>query len=102
MEFLVHIEGQVVCDLSPDEIADLRVREQARGEELFASGAIRRIWRIPGRRANVGIWVAEDAGELHELLVSLPAHTWQDVTVTALAPHPLEVPAAQTDFEQRL
>jgi muconolactone D-isomerase len=49
-----------------------------------------RIWRIPGRTANVGIWEAPDATALHDLVSSLPLFPWLDVTVTPLARHYLE------------
>lgn len=90
MEFLVHIEIALPPDLSDAERALLEQGERERGLELRASGAITRIWRIPGRRANVGIWSAEDATALHELLSSLPLFPWMDITVTPLARHPLE------------
>jgi muconolactone D-isomerase len=45
------------------------------------------MWRVPGRRANVGIWKAADASELHELIVSLPLFPWMNVQVRALADH---------------
>jgi muconolactone D-isomerase len=58
--------------------------------ELRRSGVIRRIWRIPGRFANVGIWDAPDATALHQYVSSLPLFPWLDVQVTALALHHLE------------
>ncbi len=64
--------------------------EAARGEQLIASGHIVRIWRIPGRRENVGIWRCRDATELHALLESLPAFPYFTASATALATHPLE------------
>ena len=91
MEFLVEIEPGRKPGLEGEAQADLVARERARGRELRASGAIRRIWRIPGRAgANVGVWEAPDATVLHELISSLPAFPWMDVRVTALAEHPLE------------
>jgi muconolactone D-isomerase len=87
MEFLVEIEiGPIPADVR-DEVL---VAERERGAELVAAGTIERIWRIPGRHANVGIWVAEDASALHRAICSLPAHPWMDVAVSALAVHPLE------------
>lgn len=49
-----------------------------------------RIWRIPGKVANVGIWDAPDASALHEALSSLPLFPWMSIEVTALATHHLE------------
>jgi muconolactone D-isomerase len=90
VEFLVQIQVNFPADMAADQLAEVLAREQARGWELKNSGTIVRIWRIPGRRANVGIWQAESADELHEALLSLPAFPWCDVRVTALATHYLE------------
>jgi muconolactone D-isomerase len=51
------------------------------------------MWRVPGRVANVGIWQATDATELHEALASLPLFPYIDARVTPLAQHYLEAPA---------
>ena len=64
--------------------------EQVRGRELMDEGVIRRIWRIPGRTANVGIWDAANPTALHEALSSLPMFPYIDAKVTPLATHPLE------------
>src|SRR5213593_4141141 len=61
MEFLVRIEVDWPPDVDPDEFARLTSAERARARELGAEGRIRRLWRIPGRWANWGIWEAEDA-----------------------------------------
>jgi muconolactone D-isomerase len=45
------------------------------------------MWRVPGRRANVGLWEAADASELHELLSSLPVFPWMNIQVRPLAEH---------------
>jgi muconolactone D-isomerase len=88
MEFLVHMG----IGLPPEhpEAAALRAAEAERAGRLRDEGAIVRIWRIPGRTANVGIWEAPDATALHDLVSSLPLFPWLDVTVTPLARHYLE------------
>jgi muconolactone D-isomerase len=63
--------------------------EFARGAALAEAGALRAIWRVPGRLANKAIWTAADAAELHAALASLPLWPYMDVTVTPLAQHPL-------------
>jgi muconolactone D-isomerase len=88
-EFLVEIEIALPPSTPEDERAALHAAEAARGRELRAAGSIVGIWRIPGRRANVGVWHAADASELHELISSLPLFPWMDVRVTALAEHHL-------------
>jgi muconolactone D-isomerase len=46
-----------------------------------------RLWRIPGRTANWGLWRANDATELHDALISLPCGP-MDIEVMPLARHP--------------
>ena len=88
MEFLVHIE----VDWPPDGDAEERDRllqaERGRARELSAEGVIRRLWRVPGRWANWGLWEAPDATALHEALSSLPLYRWTVIEVQPLADHP--------------
>ena len=88
MEFLVEIEVRLPPDTSPDRKAKLVAAEVARAKELSVTGTIYRLWRVPGRWANVGIWCAEDATELHDAISSLPLYPWLEVDVTPLANHP--------------
>lgn len=90
MEFLVQIQVTLPPELSSGSRQELMGREQVRGRELMKEGVIRRIWRIPGRTANVGIWDAADPTALHEALSSLPMFPYIDARVTPLATHPLE------------
>jgi muconolactone delta-isomerase len=90
VEFLVQIQVTLPPELSSTDRQELMEREQARGRELKNEGIIRRIWRIPGRTANVGIWDAADPTALHEALSSLPMFPYIDASVTALATHYLE------------
>lgn len=89
MEFLVHIDVNLPGDLAADERAELMAREGVRGRELIAAGALRGIWRIPGRLANISYYSVADADELHRVLSSLPLFPWITVRVEALATHPL-------------
>ena len=88
MEFLVNIEVKWPPDGDADELARLTTAERARGSELAGAGTIRRMWRVPGRRANWGLWEAEDATALHAAIGSLPFFPYLDVHVIALAAHP--------------
>ena len=90
MEFLVQIQVNFPPDMPAEQLADVIAREEARGWELKNAGTIVRVWRIPGRRANVGIWRGETADDIHAAIASLPAFPWTDVHVTALATHYLE------------
>lgn len=88
MEFLVHIEIRWPADGDPAEFARISAAETVRAAELAEAGILRRLWRIPGRRANYGIWEAPDATSLDAALASLPMFRWLDIEVQALAQHP--------------
>jgi muconolactone D-isomerase len=92
-EYLARIEVNLAA-IPEDKRGELLACELERGQQLFAQGAIRRIWRIPGRMANYSLWVAEDATELHALISSLPLWQWMSVEITALAFHAAEEPPA--------
>lgn len=97
MEFLVAIDVKLPPETPAERRADLVAAEAVRARELAETGVIVRLWRIPGRWSNVGLWVASDASALHEALSSLPLYPWLDVKVTALARHPSDpgLPGAQ-------
>jgi len=88
MEFLVQIQVNWPAANGEASKAELISAERVRGRELVEQGSIVRIWRIPGRWANMGIWEAADATELHDAILSLPSYPWLDVKVTPLARHP--------------
>lgn len=88
MDFLVAIDVNLPPDFDAGRRSDLVAAEAARARELAAAGTISRLWRVPGRWSNVGIWCAADATELHDALCSLPLYAWLDIDVTPLASHP--------------
>ena len=87
-EFLVYIEVNWPPDGEEELKSQLIAAESARGAELIADGLLRRLWRVPGRWANWGIWRAGSADELHQAISSLPFFPWLDVRVHPLAVHP--------------
>jgi muconolactone D-isomerase len=89
VEFLVEAQVVLPHDLDEERRASLLAAELERGSALAAQGVLRAIWRVPGRFANRAIWSAADATALHEALASLPLWPYMDVSVTALARHPL-------------
>ncbi len=89
-EFLVRTENHAATRIGAEEISRLRAGERERAMELRAAGQLKRLWRVPGRNATVGLYEAADATELHDLLVSLPMWPYTDVSVEALAQHPQE------------
>ena len=88
MEFLVSIEVEYPTDGDADELERLTHAERVRARELTEAGSLKRIWRVPGRRANWGLWEAADATELHSLLSSLPFFPYLNIEVLPLALHP--------------
>ena len=87
-EYLVHIQVNWPPEGDPAKRDELMAAERARGRELVAAGVIRRLWRVPGRWANWGVWRAESPDELHAALASLPFFPWLDIQVIPLAHHP--------------
>lgn len=90
MEFLVYTENRLPPDTDPDQVRDLRGRERERAMELRAEGLLKRLWRVPGRWATIGLYEAPDATVLHDALASLPMWPYTDVRVEPLAMHPQE------------
>lgn len=90
MEFLVRFTTNFPESMPADEQDRLKSLERTRALQLRRDGKLLRLWRVPGRRAVVGLWETRDATELHDALASLPAFPWMDATVEALATHPQE------------
>lgn len=90
MEFLVEIQLTFPPQMAAEERTRLMESEMRRGRELKEAGTIVRMWRIPGRTANVGIWEAPDPTALHDAIASLPMFPYLSADVTPLAVHYLE------------
>jgi muconolactone D-isomerase len=90
VEFLVRSENRLPPEFPTERRAELRTAERARAMELRAAGTLKRLWRVPGRNATIGLYEADDPAELHDALMSLPMAPWLDVTVEPLALHPQE------------
>jgi muconolactone D-isomerase len=89
MDFLIRIDTTAVYQLPDRERKELIERESLRGRELHAGGILRKVWRLPGQKANISIWSARDADQLTEALQSLPIWPLITLEVTPLATHPL-------------
>lgn len=90
MEFLVTLRQEWSALREVPDLEALVAAEREVGRSLIDDGTIVRIWRIPGQRANVGVWQAADATQLHAALDRLPLRRWLDAEVVALARHELE------------
>jgi muconolactone D-isomerase len=77
---------------TPDAEVDLtKEREAVRARELAGQGSLLRLWKPPvepGEWRTLGLWSADDEGQLQELLATMPLHVWMTVEVTPLKPHP--------------
>lgn len=89
-EFLVNIQIEWPRDLSEEKIAQLSVDERQMAAELAAAGTLVRMWRVPGRRENWGLWRARDATEMHQIVSELPVWPYMTVSVHPLAQHPVD------------
>lgn len=89
-EFLVNIQIDWPVGLSEETIARLSVEERQMAAELAEAGTLVRMWRVPGRRENWGLWRAQDATALHQVISGLPVWPYMTVTVHTLAQHPVD------------
>ncbi len=87
MEFLVSIKI-TLPEGEAEKTAQLYEAEGIRAKELAKQGSILRLWRVPGQKANWGLWSAEDATALHQAISSLPLFPYMEVNVHPLAKHP--------------
>lgn len=91
MEFLVTMTTQVPAGTSNEAVDDMRAREAVRARELAAEGHLLRLWRPPlqpGEWRSIGLFAAEDADRLEEVLASMPLRVWRTDEVLPLTPHP--------------
>lgn len=98
--YLVQMEVQIPRDLPAGERARLIKAEADRAQELAAAGTLLQLWRVVGRRANVGIWTAPTCEALHEALESLPLFPFLDIHVEAISRHP-NAPAPAPEIMDR-
>lgn len=91
MEFLVTLRQDWTALRDRPDLDALVAAERQVGKALVDDGTIERIWRLPGQRANVGIWRVTDAAALHAVLQTLPLWRWLEAEVVPLAVHELEV-----------
>ena len=96
MEFLVNIKINWPESVPEERRDHLRKTEAAHIPELANKGHLLRMWRVPGRRENWGLWQAVDATEMHEVLTSMPIWPYMDVTVHAVGRHAMD-PAADRE-----
>jgi len=95
MEFLINIRITWPEGMDSEYKDSVSQAERRRAAELAEAGHLVRMWRVPGRTDNWGLWRAADPTEMHAIISSLPVWPWMDVTVHALAVHPVDPKAAE-------
>lgn len=93
MEYLVTMTTRVPGGTPEQAVTDIRAREAARSRELAAQGHLLRLWRPPlqpGEWRTLGLFSADDEGQLEKVLASMPLRVWRRDEVTPLSPHPNE------------
>jgi muconolactone delta-isomerase len=102
MEYLVTMTTHVPDGTPEQEVNDIRAREAARSAELAAQGHLLRLFRPPlkpGEWRTLGLFAADDADRLEEVLASMPLRVWRTDDVTLLSPHPND-PGRRTGSRQ--
>ena len=91
MEYLVTMTTHVPDGTLQEEVDEIRDREAARSRQLAAQGHLLRLWRPPlqpGEWRTIGLFAADDDGQLEEVLASMPLRVWRTDEVTPLSAHP--------------
>ncbi|NOV20417.1 muconolactone Delta-isomerase [Ensifer adhaerens] len=91
MLFQVSMDVHIPHGADIAQIDALKAQEKARCQELMHKGVWRHIWRVVGAYRNLSIFDVADAGELHELLMSLPLFPFMTIKVVPLCRHPSSV-----------
>jgi len=91
MEFLVEFEINVPHGTPASEVTEREEAEASAAGKLVDQGHLVRLWNrriAPGQTRAIGLYRAETASEMDDLLRALPLYEWMGVTVTPLEPHP--------------
>jgi muconolactone delta-isomerase len=100
MEFLVAFEIVVPEGTPPPEVERQFGAEAAAAADLARAGHLVRLWKppvAPGEIRAIGVYRADTAAALDELLAALPLADWIRVTVTPLEPHPNDPAVPRAD-----
>lgn len=99
MEHLVTMTTHVPEGTSQAEVDEVRTREAAHSRRLAEQGQLLRLWRPPlhpGEWRTLGLFAAQDAAHLEDVLSSMPLRVWRSDEVTPLTPHPNDPGPAST------
>jgi muconolactone delta-isomerase len=91
MEYLVTMTTHVPDGTRQQAVDEVRAREAVHSRGLATEGHLLRLWRPPlqpGEWRTLGLFAADDADQLQQILASMPLKIWRTDHVTPLAPHP--------------
>ncbi len=97
MDYLVTMTTRVPDGTPGEAVDDVRAREAAHSQDLAAQGHLLRLWRPPlqpGEWRTLGLFAADAAARLEEVLASMPLRVWRRDEVTPLGSHPNDPVAA--------
>src|SRR3954453_3247138 len=80
MEYLVTMTTRVPDGTPVPEVDEIRAREAAHTRDLAARGRVLRLWRPPlgpGEWRTIGLFAADDPGDLEDVLASMPLRVWR-------------------------
>jgi len=75
-------------DLSDGDRLELRTQEAIKASALAKEGVLLRLWRADSNTTTWGIWQADKASTIEEVLVSLPLHRYMNTEIHQLTEHP--------------
>ena len=81
MEFLVEFEINVPQGTPESEITEREEAEASAAAKLVDQGHLVRLWKrriAPGETRPIGLYRAETASEMDDLLRALPLYEWMD------------------------
>jgi muconolactone delta-isomerase len=87
-EFLTTLTITVPPGTPREVVETTETSEADRARELARYGSLRRLWVLSGDGRALGLWWAQDAGEMQRILDSLPLRKWSGVETIRLASHP--------------
>ncbi|WP_043664760.1 muconolactone Delta-isomerase family protein [Streptomyces xylophagus] len=87
-EFLVTLVVEVPYGTSGETLEEMTTRDDDRAGDPAAQSHLVRLWRLPGEGRNLGLWHAAGAGQMRDVLRSLPLADWLTVETVPLTRHP--------------
>lgn len=91
LEFFTFFITAIPDGTAGEVIEEARAGEGRRTHELAAAGHLIRLWQLPAwpdESHALGLWRAEDAAQIREMLDSLPMAPWLTEEIVPLVPHP--------------